>query len=201
MSIIASMLAAFGGSTAAGAAGSAAASTAGSSFLGSVMDKGAAALSTIGDAAGAVTDAVGMTDFAGDEQISQLTKQLEMLHDEAKAITSSMDYASEEDRELDLTSNSARSQEVQNELTKLTDAKAKSTSESGLSGTLKGSSSKGSTAAPAIATGGVNAGQFSADALTGAAMSGLSGTLGGSPKTTQQQLIMAQNQAFGGFKV
>lgn len=204
MSIIASMLAAFGGSGAAagaGAASTAGATAAGSSFLGTVMDKGAQALSAVGDAAGAASDAVGLTDFAGDEKLEQLNKQLQMLQDEAQAIKMGEEYASEEDRDIDLASNAARTQETQNEINKLTEEKAKAASQGGLSGTLGGSKG-GSTQAPAIASsGGISAGQFDSDALGKAAMSGLNGVLGGAPKTTQQQLIMAQNNAFGGFKV
>lgn len=205
MSIIATMLAAFGGSgAAAGAAGTAAttagSAAAGSSFLGTVMDKGAAALSAVGDYAGAATDAVGLTDFAGDEQLEQLNKQLQMLQDEAQAIKLGEEYTSEEDRDTDLASNAARTQETQNEINKLTEAKAKASSSGGLSGTLSGSKG-GSTAAPSIASGSVSSGQFDSDALGKAAVSGLNGMLGGAPKTTQQQLIMAQNNAFGGFKV
>lgn len=210
MSIIAMLASALGGTAAAGAGATAAtagtaattagATAAGSSFLGGLMEKGAAALSTVGDYAGAATDAIGMTDNAGDAKLADLNKQLQILTEEAEAIKAGTEYASEEDRNLDLADNAARSQEVINEIDALT---AKQASRgSGLEGTLGGSASAGSMSAPGIvSSGGISAGSFDPNALTGAAMSGLTGTLGGAPKTTQQQLIMAQNQSLGGFRL
>lgn len=201
MSIIATMLAALGGSSAAAGATGAAASTAGtaatagagSSFLGGLMDKGAAAISSMGEA-------VGMTGGGapGANSIEQLNSQLEMLKTEAEAIKSGTTYASEEDRQTDLAMNAKNTQDVVSQI----EAINKSSGESGLEGTLKNKGSSGAKdVSGKIATGSVQSGQVDQNALMGAAMSGLSGTLGGAPKTTQQQLIMAQNNAFGGFKV
>lgn len=205
MSIMAMLASALGGSAAAGGAASAAtgaaASGAGSSFLGGLMESGASALSSIGTAA---TDAIGMTDSIASE-LEALNGQLATLREEAEFIkTSGGDsnmggYANEQDRETDLAENAARTQEVINKIDEL--EKKRATSDSGLEGTLKMGAKTGSTQAPSIATGSVNSGSFDQGALVGAATSGLSGVLGGAPKTTQQQLIQAQHQAFGGFKV
>lgn len=208
MSIIATMLSALGGSSAAGAvgsaAGSAATATAGSSFLGGLMDKGASALSTIGEYAGAATDAIGATDFAGDEMLTQLNNELTTLKEEAEFIKGGVGvggnggYDSEEAQQADLAENAARTQEVLTQIDKI--KSEKESKSSGLQGTLKANA--GSTPAATIQSApGVSTGQVDQNALVGAAMSGLSGTLGGAPKTTQQQLIQAQNQAFGGFRV
>lgn len=196
MSIIAMLGSALGGTAAASAgatAASAGTASAGSSFLSGLMDKGASALSSIGTS---VTDAVGMTDSAGDE-LETLNKQLEMLKDEAEAIKTGTGYTDEAAREADLTSNAARTQETMNKINDL-NAKSTSSQQAGLKGTIGGGSAP-KISAPKTS---ISAGQGpDQNALVGAAMSGLSGTLGGAPKTTQQQLIMAQNSAFGGFKL
>lgn len=199
MSIMAMLASTLGGSAAAGGAATAGASAAGSSFLGNLMETGASALSSVGEA-------VGLSGGDVSSQLDSLKSQLETLREEAEFIKTSGGegnmggYTNEQDRDTDLAENAARTQEVINQIDEL--EKQNATSSRELEGTLKTGAKTGSVKAPAIASsGGISGGTFDQNALVGAATAGLSGVLGGAPKTTQQQLIQAQHQAFGGFKV
>lgn len=176
------------------------------SALGGAMEAGASAMSTMGEYAGKATDAMGMTDNAGTQKLEELNWQLTKLREEAEFIKTSGGpdnaggYADEAARDTDLAENAARTQEVINQIDEI--EKSQASQSSGLEGTLEGKRSGGAKASSSITgTPGVSTGQFSSDALVGAANSGLQGVLGGAPKTTQQQLIQSQHQAFGGFKV
>lgn len=206
MSIMSSLLSALGGSDATSAAASVPATTAveGKSFLGNMMDKGTSAINSIGNAATAATDAMGITGPSDEELLSQLNDELITLKEEAEFIKSSGGdanmggYETVEAREADLAENAARTQEV---LNKIKELEGKATADNGLEGMLSTAGNSRARTAQIQSAPGVSSGQVDPNALVGAAMSGLNGVLGGAPKTTQQQLIQAQNQAFGGFKV
>lgn len=203
MSIMATLLSALGGSSAAGAATATAGSTAAStSMLGGIMDKAGSAIGSVVDAGKEAVSNIGKGEF--DDQIASLEKELATLQEEADFIKTSGGeenmggYASVEELQKDLQDNDTRSKAVMAELDKLK-GKSAASKESGAA--LKGTLGGGSQVQAPNGSPAVNAGQFDANALTGAAMNGLTGTLGGAPKTTQQQIIQAQHQAFGGFRV